>query len=161
VPNNVTPVYFVRCELFDASGARIVDNVYWQSVDPDNVGPRANDSAFVLKEVHLADFKPLQAMTKVHLDVKTMIQRSAASSEALIALHNPSKQLAFFVRAEITGGKDGNEILPVTYDNNYVTVFPGETVSIRGRFNNADSAGKTPWIRVEGYNAPKSVAPIP
>ncbi len=31
---NITPVYFVRCELFDAGGARMVDNVYWQSVDP-------------------------------------------------------------------------------------------------------------------------------
>ena len=33
---NITPVYFVRCELFDAGGVRIVDNVYWQSVTPDN-----------------------------------------------------------------------------------------------------------------------------
>ena len=65
------------------------------------------------------------------------------------------------MRAEVTGGKDGNEILPVTYDNNYVTVFPGETVSIHGQFNNSDIAGKPPWIRVEGYNAPKELASNP
>jgi exo-1,4-beta-D-glucosaminidase len=65
------------------------------------------------------------------------------------------------VRVEITGGKDGNEILPVTYDNNYVTVFPGETVSIHGKFANSDRAGARPWLRVAGVNAPKELAPIP
>ncbi len=161
VLNNVTPVYFVRCQLFDANGVQIVDNVYWQSVNPDDVGPRPNDSAFALKEVHLADFKPLQTMTKVHLDVTGTIQKDAANDEVVVSLHNPSKQLAFFVRAEITGGKDGNEVLPVTYDDNYVTVFPGETVSVHGQFNSAELAGNSPWIRVEGYNTPKEVAPIP
>ena len=35
---DISSVYFVRCELFDAGGARIVDNVYWQSVTPDEFG---------------------------------------------------------------------------------------------------------------------------
>jgi exo-1,4-beta-D-glucosaminidase len=94
----------------------------------------------------------------VQLDVKGTLRKSPAESEALISLRNPSKQLAFFVRAEITGGKDGNEILPVIYDNNYVTVFPGETVAIHGRFRNADGMGN--WLRVEGVNAPKELMPL-
>ena len=154
---NVTPVYFVRCELFDAGGARIVDNVYWQSVKPDNLGPRANDNAFDLKQEQWADLTPLQIMPKVPLEAKA----TAKNGEALIALHNPSNHVAFFVRAEITGGKDGNELLPVTYDNNYVTVFPGETVTIRGRFEVAQASGNQPWLRVEGYNSPRQVAAIP
>ena len=83
------------------------------------------------------------------------MRKSGGGREAVISLHNPSSHLAFFVRAEITGGKDGNEILPVTYDNNYVTVFPGETVSIRGKFDSSELAGNPLWLRVEGVNAPK------
>lgn len=158
---NITPVFFVRCELFDAGGKSIVDNVYWQSVTPDEVGPRANDNAFALKQVQWADFTPLRTMAKVHLDVTGRIRKSGAGREALISLHNPSSQLAFFVRAEITGGKDGNEVLPVRYDNNYVTVFPGETVSIRGQFDGRDMGRKAPWIRVEGTNTPKELTPLP
>jgi exo-1,4-beta-D-glucosaminidase len=157
---NITPVFFVRCELFDAGGNRIVDNVYWQSVTPDEVGPRANDNAFDLMQLQWADFKPLQSMAKVHLDVTGSLRKFRAGSEVLISLHNPSSHLAFFVRAEITGGKDGNEVLPVTYDDNYVAVFPGETVSIRGQFETADMAGNRPWIRVEGYNTPKQLMPL-
>src|SRR5262249_46960475 len=46
---NITPVYFVRAELF-GPGGKIVDNVYWQSVRPDDVGSRDNDTAFVAKQ---------------------------------------------------------------------------------------------------------------
>ena len=49
----------------------------------------------------------------------------------------------------------------MTYDNNYVTVFPGETVSIRGQFNDADLAGAKPWLRIEGVNALKELTAIP
>ena len=158
---NITPVYFVRCELFDASGSRIVDNVYWQSATPDDLGPRANDRAFDLQQKHWADFTSMQSMAKVHLNVAGTVRKSQGESEAVIYMHNPSNHLAFFVRAEITGGKDGNEILPVTYDNNYVTVFPGESISVKSKFNSTDLVGKSPWIRVQGYNAPKELAPIP
>jgi exo-1,4-beta-D-glucosaminidase len=51
--------------------------------------------------------------------------------------------------------------LPITYDNNYVTVFPGETALIHGTFNPSDLAGAKLWLRVEGYNAPKQLAPFP
>ncbi len=157
---NVTPVYFVRCQLFDASSAPLADNVYWQAVVPDKLGLRANDNAFNLQQEHWADFTPLQTMAKVHLDVKGTVRKSGAGSDAIISLHNSSSHLAFFVRAEMTAGKDGNEILPVTYDNNYVTVFPGETVSIHGAVNGSDIAGRQPWIRIEGYNSPKELTPI-
>ena len=111
------------------------------------------------RKTQWADFTPLQSMAKVHLDVKGTVRKASKESEALISLHNPSAHLAFFVRAEVTSGKDGNEILPVTYDNNYVTVFPGETVSIRGQFTNPNSA--RPWLRVEGVNTPKELTAIP
>ena len=156
---NITPVYFVRCELFDGTGARIVDNVYWQSTKPDIVGPRDNDHAFDAKQEQWADFTPLQTMAKAGLEVKAAGKRG--KGEVLVSLHNPSSHLAFFVRAEITGGKDGNEVLPVVYDNNYVTVFPGETVAVRGQFEASELGGRQPWVRVEGYNTAKQLVAVP
>ena len=158
--NAITPVFFVRCELFEANGAKLAENVYWQSVRPDDVGPRDNDKAFVAKQDSWADFTPLQAMAKVPLDVKGAIRETRDQSDVAISLHNSTKQIAFFVRAEITSGKDGNEILPVTYDNNYVTVFPGETAQIHGQFRPGDGGRNSFWLRVEGTNAPKQLAAL-
>jgi exo-1,4-beta-D-glucosaminidase len=53
---------------------------------------------------------------------------------------------------------DGDEILPVEYSDNYVTVFPGETVEIHGE---VPATGDVPkWARVTGYNTPPVVVPI-
>jgi exo-1,4-beta-D-glucosaminidase len=51
---------------------------------------------------------------------------------------------------------DGDEILPITYDDNYVTVFPGETVDILG-VTPGQSAN---WVRVSGYNTNPVVVPV-
>ena len=53
---------------------------------------------------------------------------------------------------------EGDEILPVEYSDNYVTVFPGETVEIRGHLPNADQFPG--WVRVTGQNTPATVVPI-
>jgi exo-1,4-beta-D-glucosaminidase len=72
-------------------------------------------------------------------------------------LHNPSAHIAFFERAVITDAKDGNELLPLEYDNNYVTVFPGETVEIQGLL---PQSVKASWVRVDGYNTPQTAIAI-
>ena len=48
---------------------------------------------------------------------------------------NPGGHVAFFVRAEVTQGADGVEILPITYDDNYITIFPHETRTIKASFD--------------------------
>ena len=74
-------------------------------------------------------------------------------------MHNPSEHIAFFERAAITTGpRRANEILPILYDDNYVTVFPGETVEI---FTGPFGKAATPrWVKVEGYNTPAAATPI-
>ena len=38
-----SPVFFVRCQLFDDSGKLVVDNTYWQSQKDDDLGARGHD----------------------------------------------------------------------------------------------------------------------
>jgi exo-1,4-beta-D-glucosaminidase len=57
----------------------------------------------------------------------------------------------------ITGAKDGDELLPIEYDNNYVTIFPGETVEIRGQLPQSAKPG---WVKLEGYDTPPTVVAI-
>jgi exo-1,4-beta-D-glucosaminidase len=64
------------------------------------------------------------------------------------------------VRAEVTLGIDGEEILPITYDDNYVTVFPHETRTIEATFGSVRSGVRAAALRIEGYNVPKKVVPM-
>ena len=152
-----TPVFFVRCELFDERGKPLINNTYWQSQQDDDVGDRKNDSSEDLKQVSWADMTALNTMPQVKLEVSA--ERTVVYSEKLviIRLHNPSEHIAFFERASICSTRDGNEILPIEYDDNYVTVFPGETVEIRGTVSKDVDPR---WVQLEGYNTPAISAQI-
>jgi exo-1,4-beta-D-glucosaminidase len=66
--------------------------------------------------------------------------------------------VAFFERAEMLSTPDGDEILPVQYSDNYVTVFGGETVEIRGSALPPGAVAQ--WVRVSGYNTAPVVVPV-
>ena len=150
-------VFFVRCQLFDTAGALVSENVYWQSQQLDDLGDPRNDSAFELKQASWADMTALNYMTQVPLDVTALRAPGPGDNRVTIRLHNPSQQVAFFERAELSSTPDGDEILPIEYNDNYVTVFPGETVELAGQAWSGVSAN---WVRVTGYNTPPQVVAI-
>ena len=155
---NLTSVYFVRCELFDGSGKALVENVYWQSTKDDDLGDPANDKAFDLKMASWADMTALNTMRQVPLTLSARQTMADGENHVTVRLRNSTPHIAFFERAEITSTRGGNEILPIEYDDNYVTVFPGEVVEIRGKVRQA--AGTGAWVKLAGYNTPEETTPI-
>jgi exo-1,4-beta-D-glucosaminidase len=102
---------------------------------------------------------PLNHLTRVPLGVTAQRTTNGAGQQVVtIRLRNATRKIAFFERAELTSTKDGDEILPIEYSDNYVTVFPGETTELQGvvpsPFASAD------WVRVTGYNTPPVVVPV-
>ena len=144
-----TPVFFVRCQLFDAQGMLLVENIYWQSQKDDDLGARTNDLAMDLRQESWADMTALNAMPPVEIDLRAEEVNTDKGSRITIRLHNPSQQIAFFERATISAAPDGGEILPIEYDDNYITVFPGETAEIHGVIPQGAKVG---WVKLEGYN---------
>lgn len=157
-PNGITPVYFVRCDLYDAQGKQLVDNVYWQSTQGDDLGDPKNDNAFQLKMASWANMTALNTMPRVKLELSAGETHLNGKTHVTIRLHNPTGHIAFFERATITGTKDGDEILPIEYSDNYVTVFPHETIEIDGTVR--DAAGRPSWVRLSGYNTAEETARI-
>jgi exo-1,4-beta-D-glucosaminidase len=152
-----SPVFFVRCQLLDTNGKVLAENIYWQSQKDDDVGDPKNDTAFGLKPASWADMTSLNTMPQAPLTISAASHSSGGNKRVAIRLHNPSEYVGFFERAEITSDRAGDELLPIEYDNNYVTVFPGETVDIEGVLPLSAKAG---WVRLEGYNTPQVVTPI-
>jgi exo-1,4-beta-D-glucosaminidase len=99
----------------------------------------------------------LNSMTSVPLDVSASRSTVPGDNRVSIRLHNPSQRVAFFERAELIPTPEGDEILPVEYSDNYVTVFPGETVELSGQ---AWTGVAPNWVRVTGYNTPAQVVAI-
>ncbi|MGE0220301.1 glycosyl hydrolase 2 galactose-binding domain-containing protein [Mycolicibacterium sp.] len=152
-----SPVFFVRCELRGATGALVSENVYWQAQHRDDVGDPRNDRAFELRPSSWADMTALNTMPRAPVEVTA---RHEPDGTVAIRLHNPGRAVAFFERAEILAdpSPDADEILPVRYSDNYVTVFGGETVDIRAE--SLDPAALPTSVRVSGYNTATVVVPV-
>jgi exo-1,4-beta-D-glucosaminidase len=157
----LTPAFFVRCQLNDSEGRPLVDNVYWQSTKDDDLGPPSNDRAFDIQQTSWADLTALNHMPAAEVDAGAAVRQSADGYiDATVTLTSKSKSPAFFLRAEIVKGSGGDEILPITWDDNYVTLFGGESVTLHGRYKAADASGQPAWLRLHGYNVRPRVAAV-
>ena len=148
----------MRCQLFDKAGNMVSENVYWQAQQPDDVGDPRNDLAFELKQSSWADMTALNNLPRVPLEVTARRSTDSDHNRVSIRLHNPSQQIAFFERAELTSAPDADEILPIEYSDNYVTVFPGDTVDLTGTIPTGGVDAR--WVRVSGYNTAPQVVPV-
>ncbi|ORA73775.1 glycoside hydrolase [Mycolicibacterium insubricum] len=157
-PPAAAKVFFVRAQLLDHTGGVVTENTYWQSQVPDDTGDPAKDNAFQLQQSSWADLTPLASMARTPLRVRAVrTARDDGGTDVTITLNNPSEKIAFFERAEVLDSPDGDEILPVEYSDNYVTVYPGESVQLQADV----PAGSAPgWVRVTGYNTDAGVVPI-
>jgi exo-1,4-beta-D-glucosaminidase len=152
-------VFFVRCQLLGGDGEVIGENVYWQSQRHDDVGNPNGDFAFDASQATWADMTPLNQLTRVPLGVTAQRTTNGAGQQVVtIGLNNATRQIAFFERAEVTSTRDGDEILPIEYGDNYVTVFPGETIELGAVVPSPLATAN--WVRVTGYNTPPVVVPV-
>jgi exo-1,4-beta-D-glucosaminidase len=158
--SGLTPVYFVRCAMTDASGKVLAENVYWESQIDDEIGPPSNDSQFATKLSQWADMSGLNSMPAAKLSVSGTCKETNSEEQATIMLINNSNRIAFFVRAEVRKGAEGDEILPITYNDNYVTVFPHESRTINDSFDRALVGAVQPSVRIEGYNFSAQNVPV-
>jgi exo-1,4-beta-D-glucosaminidase len=152
-----SPIFFVRCQLFDDSGKLLVDNTYWQSQKDDDLGARGHDMVMTLRQDKWADMTALNTMPPAAVEIGATQIKIGKESHVTIRLRNPSGHIAFFERAAISTARDGDEILPIEYDDNYITVYPGETAEINGI---VPKGAKPRWVKLEGYNTPATAISI-
>jgi exo-1,4-beta-D-glucosaminidase len=132
------------------------ENTYWQSAKddiPEDMDPNNMMDAMVLKQKQWADFTPLNTMPKVELQTELReIEPQGDLRRFRISLTNPTDHVAFFVRAQLQKDSNSGEILPITYDDNYVTIYPRETHEITAEVTKTQIEGLNPMVAIEGYN---------
>ncbi|MDH5397575.1 MAG: glycoside hydrolase family 2 [Cyclobacteriaceae bacterium] len=151
VLKNLTTTYFVSLKLKNADGQRVADNFYWLSTKAD-VLDLEHSEWFVTRNTAYADFKGLKAMTKTTIDVAHEFKDLGEKKEVQVILENPTGQLAFFIELTVKGEKSGNTILPVFWDDNYVSLLPGEKKEVTGYFYSKDVRDDQPVFSYKGWN---------
>jgi len=152
-PPGLTPTYFLALTLDDAAGHTVSRNVYWLSTKKDVLAWDKSDW-YVTPLTEFADLTGLSQLPPAEVAATARFE----SGRARVTLQNPSKALAFLVHLAVRKGTGGEEVLPVLWDDNYLTLLPGETREIEARYAPKDLGGATPVVTLDGWNVAEAAA---
>jgi exo-1,4-beta-D-glucosaminidase len=147
---NDTPVYFVVLRLADASGKQVGSNFYWLSSKQEAIDWEKTNW-YVTPTASYADYTALAKLPKVKLKTVSRTERKGKEAITHVTVENPSKDLAFFVRLKVNKGKE--EILPVLWQDNYISLLPGEKREVSATYRATELGTEKPTVEVKGWNA--------
>jgi exo-1,4-beta-D-glucosaminidase len=141
-------LYFLDLKLRGPSGKVISENFYWLSSTPDVLDPEKSTEPFMPNK----SFADLTALNKLGT-TKVKLVSSWQASRGQVTMTNTSDKVAFFIELQLNKGDTTDPVLPVLWDDNYVSLLPGETKTIKASFADADLGGAKPKLAVTGWNA--------
>lgn len=147
----LSSVYFVVLRLKNDSGEILGRNFYWLSTKEDVLDEEAS-LWFVTPNRSFADLKGLKDLPEARIEKTYRVKDLGNEQEIQVTLENVSDRIAFFCELNVAGSETGNSILPVFWEDNYVSLLPGETRVISARFSKEDLKGETPVLRISGWN---------
>jgi exo-1,4-beta-D-glucosaminidase len=158
-PPDLTPTYFVKLTLEEASGKPVSSNFYWLSTKPETLDDSKGTWYYTPTKTY-ADFTALTTLPSVRLNISTKTERRGKDEVAHVTLANPSPSLAFFVHLKIKKDRDGDEVLPILWQDNYLSILPGEKREVSATFGWEGLQGSGLYLSVDGYNVPAMELPI-
>ena len=151
--------YFLRLKLEDATGKTLSTNFYWLSTKDDTLDWEKS-TWYYTPTTSYADMSQLQKLPPVKLDISASVSRRFGEETARVTLANPGKSIAFFIQLQIKRKSDNQSVLPVVWQDNYVTLMPGEKREVTATYRARDLGPTSPVVAVEGWNAVSSVTPL-
>ena len=69
-----------------------------------------------------------------------------------VTITNTGKAVAFFVHVRVLKEKNSDDILPVIFSDNYISLAPGESRTVECSYENKDAGTGTPYILTTAWN---------
>jgi exo-1,4-beta-D-glucosaminidase len=151
-PDGLSTTYFLKLQLHDSSGRLVSDNFYWLSTKPDTMDWASRKDTVYTPQKDFGDLTGLNSLPQVALDVKAEQHHEAGRSGIKLQMKNPTSSVAFQIHARITKGKDGDDLVPIFWDDNYFSLIPGEEKTLYVTFDSADLDTREAVLELEGFN---------
>ena len=135
-PEDSTRVYVVKLELREAEeGALLSENTYVQ--------PASDGSRLQLLQLPQVGLSTSCSMYPNHLTLR---------------IQNPSDIPVFMIRLCLRA-KDEEQVLPVTYSDNYFHLMPGEEKAVIVEWNESDTRGLPVSVSLSALNVQETILP--
>jgi exo-1,4-beta-D-glucosaminidase len=155
----LSPTYFVDARLRDKNGRALSSNFYWLSTTMD-VMDFPKSTWYNTPVTRYADFTALRQLPSATVVASVAPTTTADGWESsLVTLTNRGSGLAFFIRLQVKR-PDGSEVLPVLWEDNFISLLPGETRVIQLQYLVKDRGPSRAGVVISGLNVPaKTITP--
>ncbi|MGO4521010.1 sugar-binding domain-containing protein [Dyella sp. 2RAF44] len=155
---NLSPTYFIELELAAADGKPVSRNVYWLSTRAD-VLDWAKSNWYLTPLTQYGDLTALQSLPAATSEIHASTTRDGKDEVTTITLSVPasSKAVALFQHVSIRRGAHGDLALPIRWNDNDVTLWPGESIVLTARYASQETV--VPVVEVSGWNVPAQSVP--
>ncbi len=156
VPVDAGKVSFVELEV--RRGPDVVSiNTYWVPARADVLNPAA--TTFVnTPTAAYADLSALTRLARARVGAVSTIAQDGADTRLSVVLDNPGADVAFFVHLTLRAGPGGPAVVPVFWDDNYVTLRPGTRRTLTVTAARSALGNQPPVVDVEGINVARAIA---
>jgi exo-1,4-beta-D-glucosaminidase len=154
--SGLSSTYLARLLLTDSSGAEVSRNVYWLSTRKDVID-WANNDWFYAPTSQYADLKGLATMPRSTIGATASTSTSGDTATTRVTLRNTGTRPALYLDAHVMAG--GAPALPISWNDNAVSLWPGESTTLTATYRTADLHGSAPGVRITGWNTPTVTVP--
>jgi exo-1,4-beta-D-glucosaminidase len=148
--DRIKTAYFLDLRLTDKQHRAVAENFYWLSTKPDvlDYDAKVEPWEYYTPCRRYADFTALNSLPTAEIGVKHSFEAAKAGSKVTVELENQSDTIAFFVELLLTDGA-GEPLVPVFWQDNFVSLLPHEERTVTGEF---PGAVENPALIVRGWN---------
>ncbi len=147
-------VQFLNLMLKNAEGQVISSNFYWLSEKQDEY-KWETASWWGLNMKGYADFTALNKLQPASVETSLSTNNTEESVIFKVTLKNTSDKIAFFIDAQLRQ-ENGTTLFPVFWDDNYVSLLPGETRTLTCKADKKLINNQNISIDIKGWNIEKS-----
>jgi exo-1,4-beta-D-glucosaminidase len=156
----ISTTYFLKLELRDSSGKLVSENFYWLSTKPDVIDwAKKLDTVYTPQSAY-ADLTALNSLPQVKLAVTSSISQDGKEKVVRATVENPGPGLAFMVHLRVAKSEGDDDVVPIFWNDNYVSLLPGEKRDLMARFDTASAATAELALTVDGWNVVSATYPL-
>ncbi|MEZ5106371.1 MAG: glycoside hydrolase family 2 TIM barrel-domain containing protein [Draconibacterium sp.] len=151
----LTSVWFLRLNVYDQNNREVDNSTYWLSLKKDELDYEAAKKLpwpFYTPPKAYADFKALDKLPKVNLDFDYQYEKAGDKGNITLKVKNSGSAIAFFTYFDLVNPGTDDPILPVYWDDNYITLLPGEERTYTSSIDLANLKGEKPELKVKAWN---------
>ncbi|MDR2462371.1 MAG: discoidin domain-containing protein [Verrucomicrobiales bacterium] len=147
LPDNLSPLHFIKLKLTGSDGKLLSENFYWRSDKPYVENAKGRTWTGPLFE----GMGSINRLPKAEISAAVKQFDEGGKHFYAVTVSNPSKALAFMTWLRLQHADTGKPVRPAFYSDNFFSLLPNETKTVRIEYAADVDPDKT-RLWVDGWN---------